>query len=335
MRSTIRWRATALVLTAMSIACGSEDPLSRASGPPMHTETPDSSDASENVAPRIESVRFHPAEPRAGDTLRAIAETTDPNGDPVSLEYAWTVGGTAVASRGSAITLSHARKGDTIRVTVRGSDGHARSEPYEATAEISNRAPQMTGLRLEPAAGLVAGGEAKARPTAIDLDGDELTYRYTWWVNDSTHSASGSALSTEALRRGDTVRVRVVAWDGEEESNAVDSKVLTLVNAPPVIVSQPGGADEQGVFRYALRAEDPDGDRTLRFSLVTSPKGMVLVPGRNALEWKPGPDQSGVHVIEVAVDDLRGGRSHQRFEMVVELPGAPEAPPAAPGDLED
>jgi hypothetical protein len=334
MPRTIRWGAAALILAAISIACGSEDPLDRASGQPLLAETADR-DASDNVAPQIDFVRFDPVEPRAGDTLRAIVEASDANGDPVSLEYEWTVAGTPIASRGAAVPLSHVRKGDAIRVTVTASDGHAHSEPHAAWTEVGNRPPQMSALRLVPASGATAGGEVKVVPTATDLDGDELSYHYTWWVNGSTQGTSGPVLSTELLRRGDTVRARVVASDGEDESNTVDSDTLTLVNAAPVFVSQPVGADEQGLFRYPLRAEDADGDRTLRFSLVTGPRGMVLVPGRNVLEWTPAADQSGQHVIEVAVDDLQGGQTHQRFEIVVDIPAAKEAPPAAPADPQD
>ena len=240
-----------------------------------------------------------------------------------------------ITNSGATLALSRVRKGDAIRVTITASDGDARSEPYQAETAISNRPPQMSALRLEPASGLTAGSEVRAMPMSMDLDGDSLVHRYTWWVNGSTHGTSGSVLSTELLRRGDTVRARVVAWDGEDESNSVDSDTVTLVNAAPVIVSQPGGSDEQGVFRYALRAEDPDGDRTLHFKLIQGPKGMVLVPGRNALEWTPGADQSGKHIIVVAVDDLQGGQTHQRFEMIVEVPAGTEAPPAAPADSQD
>jgi hypothetical protein len=187
-------------------------------------------------------------------------------------------------------------------------------------------------VRFEPTSAISAGAKVTARPTALDLDGDTISYRYTWWVNGRTADGSGPEFSTEGMRRGDTLRVQVEASDGEDESNSVDSAEVTLGNALPVIVSQPSGAGEDGVFRYQVRAEDPDGDRHLRISLVKGPEGMAMFSTRGLIEWRPRADQGGTHVIEVAVEDADGGRTMQRFSIEVD-PGSANTdapPPAAP-----
>jgi len=104
-----------------------------------------------------------------------------------------------------------------------------------------------------------------------------------------------------------------------------------LGNALPVIVSQPGGADADGVFRYQVRAEDPDGD-DLRISLVTGPEGMEMTSEDGLIEWRPRSNQGGSHVIDVAAEDAAGARTMQRFTIEVDPGGAS---PAAPANGED
>ena len=293
-------------------------------------------DRSENAAPRIESVRFEPSAPRVGDKVRARVEASDADGDGLAYEYSWTVNGVRLAQRSAVIELSRTRKGEPLQVTVTASDGRAWSEPFEATTRVHNRPPQLSGVRFEPSSEISAGTKVTARPTAVDRDGDTISYRYTWWVNGRSAGGSGPEFSTEGMRRGDTLRVRVEASDGEDESNNVDSVEITLENALPVIVSQPSGAGEDGVFRYQVRAEDPD-DRRLRISLVKGPEGMAMTPTRDLIEWRPSADQGGTHVIEVAVEDAHGGRSMQRFSIEVDpgSAGTDAPPPAAPDEDED
>jgi hypothetical protein len=121
--------------------------------------------------------------------------------------------------------------------------------------------------------------------------------------------------------------VRAFATDGQDESNSVDSEQVALGNAPPVIVSQPSGADDDGTFRYQVRAVDADGDG-LKISLTKGPRGMVMSSSNGLLVWRPGPDQGGTHVIDIAVNDSKGGGTTQRFSIDVD-PSAAAPPPAA------
>jgi len=143
---------------------------------------------------------------------------------------------------------------------------------------------------------------------------------------------SGPVFSTDGLRHGDRVWVQIVASDGEDQGATLKSKEIVIANSAPVIVSQPEGAGEDGVFRYRVRAEDPDNDSGLQYTLVAAPEGMTISSGYGAIEWKPGPDQSGTHIIEVSVQDREGAQSAQRFEVVVDTGSEStdeETPPAS------
>jgi hypothetical protein len=95
-------------------------------------------------------------------------------------------------------------------------------------------------------------------------------------------------------------------------------------NGAPRIVSQPQGPDADGVFRYQVLAEDPEGDRGLRFRLAKAPPGMTISSVGGSLEWRPGVGETGVFPVEIVVQDSGGASTVQRFELTL------EPPPAAP-----
>jgi hypothetical protein len=331
-RQTGRWAAVALALIAGSSACGDEEPLSRASGPSMQpslnreaasTRPPRAS----NRAPRVEAVRIEPDRPGAGGSVTVVVEASDPDGDPLSYRYQWRAGG--VAARGSTFTALHARKGDVIELIVTANDGLAQSAPFRVTTLVHNSVPELSGIRIEPEGEITAGRELKVEPEGRDADGDAISYRYVWWVNGSTVDQTGPVFSTAGLRRDDRIRVQVVATDGDGLSDAFESREFILANAAPVILSEPGAAGADGVFRYEVRAEDPDGDHPLRTRLASAPDGMKIVSDVGAVEWRPRADQAGEHAVEVVVEDALGGRASQRFRLVVG--DTPPAAPASPG----
>lgn len=327
----------AACVAAVLTACGGEQEQGNAgaSGASMMPQAEYSGETAParrtEVAPNIARVRFSPPYPKTGDTVRAIValEGSDQGADPatdVVIEHVWTVGGVLQAARGAEITLSRGRKGDLIEVRVSTRSGAALGETVVASTSIGNSAPVVQSLQMDPASGLVANREVTALPSATDRDGDALSFNYSWRVNGMSVSADGPTLSTVDLRRGDRVAVSVFASDGEDDSDSMDGPEITLENAFPVIVSNPRPAGSDGVFRYRPRAEDPDGDRSLRFRLASAPRGMTIRSVDGKIEWRPNVDDAGTHLIEIVVEDPEGGRSSQRFEIVIEPPGQTASP---------
>ena len=116
--------------------------------------------------------------------------------------------------------------------------------------------------------------------------------------------------------------------DGVDLSEPFEPGEVTLGNALPVIVSEPPTLGLDGHFHYEVRAEDPDGDRPLRYRLVRAPEGMIRVGSEAAIEWRPDASQAGRHEVEVVVEDTEGGATRQRFEVHVAWPGSMPASPA-------
>ena len=60
-----------------------------------------------------------------------------------------------------------------------------------------------------------------------DIDGDALTYAYTWYLNGASHSTTQN-LDTTGMSSGDVVYCSVVANDGTDNSAAVNSASTTV-----------------------------------------------------------------------------------------------------------
>jgi hypothetical protein len=316
------WRTGLLgVVMGILAACGQGDaptPSGRSLEAAAQTTSKD-----RNRPPEIESVTFDPATPRPGARIQARVAARDPDGDAVELRYAWSIDGRPVASDGSHLLVPQSlAKGVPIEVVVVARDGATESEPARARASVGNRPPAILGVYLDPEQGVRVGDSIAAVSEVRDADDDWLEFSYVWFVNGKRADESGERFSTEGLERGDEIRARVWVSDGTERSAPRDSAPVQIGNSAPVILSSPAGLSADGVLRYVLEAEDPDGDRDLRYSLVTGPEGARVDASRGELLWNASSDQVGTHVFEVEVADDHGGRSRQRFEVGVAAPGS-------------
>ena len=325
-RSIRRGAAGAALLVLAIWGCGGEEPEERSGGRRLDAVLSDSAERTAprrigNLPPEIDDVSFEPARPGAGQAVRAVVEARDPEGDALRLSYSWSVNGEPVEGSRDIARLSNTRRGDRIEVSVEASDGDATSPSFEAVTSVANRPPRLLGIQIEPAGRITAGGEVEVTAQGVDPDGDEVSFRYRWWINGVSADEEGPRLSTRSLRRGDTLRVSVVATDGRDESAPIESPEMTVENGAPRILSAPGGAGPDGVFRYRVQAEDPEGDRNLRFSLGRAPRGMTVSKLGGEIEWRPRADQNGDFPVEIVVEDSYGASSVQRFELTIDRRG--------------
>jgi len=318
-------------LLGLAVACGGAEQTARPSGSAM-SAPPSLEIRDENAAPVVERLYLNPRSPLPGTAVEANVEVRDPDGDPYRLSFDWKVNGEVAASGPRPrFMLKDVRKGDRIEVTVVATDGRLESEPVSERTRIGNRPPLLQGVLLDPQGTVRSGDDLLASPQATDADDDPLDYQYTWLVNDLEAGQRGREFSTRGLKRGDKVRVRVVASDGSEASRPQETREVTMGNSPPLIREIPNAQTDEGLFRYNFEAEDPDGDRNLRFRLGKAPEGMRIDPILGVATWRPKESQAGVHPVEVIVQDTHGDGSALRFEVTVTAtPGdSGEQPPAA------
>jgi len=319
--------AAGLALAGFVLACGGGEEEPRSQTTPMgQSRARGATGAGANQPPVIERVSLEPVDPPAGSEVRATVRVSDPEGDAVHLAYAWRLDGERLPGDGPAVRLVHAAKGQQLELRVTPSDASGVGEAVFERALVGNQRPELLGLAVDPPAEVARGASVLVSPHAQDADGDPLEFSYQWKVNGRGVAGSGPKLSTEGLRRGDEIRVVVIASDGDSQSARLESAPVRVGNSPPQIVSSPGSHFEGGVFRYALEARDPDGDRGLRFRLLSGPEGMTVEPVLGEIRWKPRRGQAGTHGVDVVVEDPSGGAGAQKFEVTVREVEAEQTP---------
>lgn len=313
----------ALMATLVAAGCGqggAPEATPPAPGAPGSSPTADQAGSPAGVGnrpPEIQGVQFEPSRPKAGDRVHAVVHASDPDGDAITLHYRWQVGARVVETLSPELPDRELQRGERATVVVTADDGRKRSAPVQASVAADNQPPILATLVFEPLGEITAGHDVVVRPEAMDPDGDPIEFRYTWKVNGSLLAVDGNTLPASRFGRDDTVSVRVVASDGVDESNVIQSPPIPVANAAPRIVSQPLGGLDGGEFRYAVQVEDPDGDITLNFLLVEGPRGMSIDYLTGHVQWVPTAEQRGRFPVEIAVDDTRGGRTVQRFQVDV------------------
>ena len=270
-----------------------------------------------NQAPVVSEVVLEPAHPAPGDAIVARAVARDPDGDPVRLEYSWTVNGRPVDAQDELpgnLTARDVR----IQLEVVASDGKLESEPYRVSARVEPNAPTIQTISFDPPEKVKPGDTVAALVDASAADDLRPQLRYEWMVNgDVVRGARERTFSTAGLRRGDKVQVRITASDGDVSSDPVLSAPLELVNSPPQIAGIPKAEKNGDAFRYQFEATDPDGDHSLRWSLGKAPAGMTIDPIYGIATWRPTKEQVGPQQIEVQVTDSSGDGSALSFQVEV------------------
>lgn len=334
-RGMARWRRGALLSAASVIAlvaCSdapAPDPAAVEPDVPASAASAGEPDSDDRGAPVFESIRFEPSVLAEGRPVKAVARAVDPEGAPVYFSYRWTLNGKPFPDGDAIARFPRLTRGDVVEVWVEASDpSGARSEEH-ARIVMGNRPPRIVGIDLENDTDESGGAIWKARGSAEDPDGDRVAFETRWLVNGAIE-ATGDEFSKKGLKRGDTVRVRMTANDGDLESEPLDSAPVEIGNKPPDILSTPPGLDPSGKFVYEVEARDPDGDRALRYALAKGPEGMTIGQFDGVVQWTPSFDEAGEHAVEVSVDDRNGGVTKQRFTLSVRVIEEEAAPPASP-----
>jgi Putative Ig domain len=320
-----------LAAGALALACGGdEDP--KPSGAPMaRGDALPAEERGENEPPVVERVVLQPQRPLPGGHVEARIDASDPEGDPIRLSLEWRHDGRVIAS-GAKTTVApeRLRKGDEVQVLVTATDGRDESEPVRAVVTVGNQAPLIQALYLTPDGEVRPGQEVTAAPQGKDADGDRLEYEFEWHLNDQVvRDASEAAFDTSSLKRGDRLQAHVRVTDGEDWSPVAESMVLELANRPPMIAGVPPIEAVAGGIHADLEAQDPDGDKGLRFRVIEGPKGLSVDAVTGRVSWRPGAGVVGAHPVEIAVADTFGAESALRFELTVSAGGDDAEPPPA------
>jgi hypothetical protein len=232
-------------------------------------------------SPPTATVRLEPEQPTTLDNIKAVLEVIDPDENPIQAVYRWEVNGEPFFVTTNELPFRVTKRDDVVKVTVQVRDNEFEAEPAVAQVTIQNIAPGEAEVAVQPDPA-IDGGPLTCVVTnpAIDEDGDEVSYRFEWTVND----VPWTGVATTKFREGDTVPVRVTEvgelWtctatptDGSLDGPSVSSFTEIIKWDGPRIFSNCGKTGREGPT--AANCEAAYAGTTLEGE-VTVDKGMQI-----------------------------------------------------------
>ncbi len=123
----------------------------------------------------------------------------------------------------------------------------------------ANHLPVIRSIRINPSP-LVLNRPITAQVEGSDADGDLITYRQQWKVNDS--GVTYGLLDSKTLKRGDRLSVEVVPYDGRAQGVAVRAEAV-MGNTPPEVTKllfDPSEIRVGDYIRTQVTGSDADND---------------------------------------------------------------------------
>jgi len=219
-------------------------------------------------APPVVTAALEPAFPRPADPLRAVATATDPDGDPVTLEYTWFVQGVDAGIPGTEVPPERTSRGEIWAVEVTPSDESSTGEPVRIQAEILNTNPAIRSVQIEPA-DIYTATQVYAVADVDDPDGDPITATWTWSVDGAqVQQGPSPALDSSFFLKHQEVTVALEVHDGFWGTSRIAPPAVVL-NTPPTAIGAhiepPNPTAHQTLTCVVDGFADDDGDSLVSF----------------------------------------------------------------------
>jgi len=219
----------------------------------------------ENQAPIVTSVDLGPEYASRDDTLEATVVAADPDGDDITLIYAWKVDGALVQEGDSNLLESSLfLRGERVTVAVTANDGFVDSAPVTSNQLIiDNALPVITEVILTPDEVYEESYLSCEVSGWSDADSDPEGYQYEWRVNAIPIAATGSTLDGEWFDRADSIYCTATPWDGYDAGEAITSNEVLVDNTAPEILSMSLSTTApytDDALEVAVATTDADGD---------------------------------------------------------------------------
>jgi len=271
-------------------------------------------------------------------TIAVLANDSDPNGDPLSVEAVGSPAhGAAAVNPDGTITYTPAAGYaglDTFTYTI--TDGHGG----HATANVILT---VTAPNNPPVAQPDVATTTEDTPVTVavlandsDPDGDPLTVVGVAVLaggGTALINADGTITYTPGLNFNGTARLSYQIGDGRGlRSTAEVTLTVTPVNDAPVAVDDVVATRRnQDVRIVALTNDtDPDGD-PLSITSTTSPQsGTIQVNGDGTIDYIPADNFVGQDTFTYTISDGNGGMSTATVTIIVDTPNVNDPPIANP-----
>ena len=190
----------------------------------------------ENEPPEVLSVTLSPSSVYTNDTITATVSTSDPDGDYVTVSYAWYVDGTLVAETGSSLDGAvYFEKDQEVYVVVTPNDGVEVGLPMtSSTVTIQNSAPTTATVAISPEVPVEGIDDMVCviEHESDDADGDGVTYTFTWSVDGTSWGGGtdttvweGDTVGVDDIAARETWKCTVVPTDGSDDGASAEAEV--------------------------------------------------------------------------------------------------------------
>jgi len=288
-----------------------------------------------NTPPEAPVLGWQKATARGGDALevRVVRPSTDRDGDAVSYRYGWKRDGMPVkGATGPRIEgrVEGPQKGERWQVTVTPHDGVEAGRASRLAITIGNTAPEAPEVSIEPSRP-VAGEAVRAVITrrARDADGDEVSYRYRWFVDGLELELSPETSSLTAERLNGARRVSVIAtpFDGEEVGPEARAEAVVSPRAPeaPRVSLSPQNPRLGEIVECRVSSGKGSKSATDAFEWFIDGKPLRLGPASSRLEVsRARAGQSISCAVTRTEGELSARAESQRVVVQNIAPSAPE-----------
>jgi outer membrane protein assembly factor BamB len=240
-----------------------------------------------NSRPTLPAISFSNTSLRSGEAVevRIDRPSTDADADPLSYEYAFSVNGKPADLPKSArgIPPGRLRKHESWTVEVTPFDREETGPTARAQLAVINTLPTRPMVEIEPAEPTAeSGARVRIVSPAVDRDADPLSYRYAWSVDGEPLRLPNTAVSVApgALKRGESLRLAVTAFDGEAESEPAwaEARVKNSPPTPPRMALQPERPTVRDELVCAIKKPSQDPDRETPALRYTWRRNGVMLP---------------------------------------------------------
>src|SRR5712692_6943780 len=183
-----------------------------------------------------------------------------------------------------------------------------------------NHPPSVLSAKIYPA-DVTLDTELRVDIQSEDADGDGVTYRYQWVVNEvPAAGATALVFRPERLKKGDRVTAEIVPTDGKADGAVFTTGPVTIGNTAPSIREiyvEPLPLQRGKLIKVRVVASDPDGDPvSLTYKWFRNNKA---IPGAKSdtLDTKEFQKKDILEVL-VTPSDGKSTREGQGVQMLIE-----------------
>ena len=198
-----------------------------------------------NTAPAVISVTVSPPVGNHGTEFTCGTEVDDPDQDPVTWLYTWSVNGEVVDDETgpTAQGVPFETNGALLTCTAQPFDsgGAGPEVPSANAAVLVNTPPLLTAVKVTPTEPDTLD-DLHCTAAATDPDGDATTLTYEWFEVTSAGpqilvEQTGPVLIAAETEHFDAIYCRATPHDGKSDGAAQASEAVQVLNTPPELGS--------------------------------------------------------------------------------------------------